>query len=141
MSNDVDPASTLACKHLQTGKLLFGESRAQAVATPTLHLVGSTQHTTLRLGPTRTVPGHAGGCAVDGVTAVATPVAPPRRVAWTVHGVLRCPRPWPTGMASLRAPVPLLAQELLEFVHHLLRVEVVLAPWARHIPGRIIVVL
>jgi hypothetical protein len=44
-------------------------------------------------------------------------------------------------MASLRAPVPLLAQELLEFVHHLLRVEVVLAPWARHIPGRIIVVL
>lgn len=45
-------------------------------------------------------------------------------------------------VVSLSAPVPLLAQELLELVHHLLRVKVVTMPRVRRlVPRRVIVLL
>ena len=41
--------------------------------------------------------------------------------------------------ASLRTPVPLLPQEVFEFVHELLRVEVVVTAWVRRlVPRRVI---
>src|SRR5437660_4103227 len=47
--------------------------------------------------------------------------------------------PW---SASLRTTVALLAQKVLKLVHQLLRVEVIVTPWARRlVPRRVIVLL
>jgi hypothetical protein len=54
-------------------------------------------------------------------------------------------RPWPCNGsprgASLGTPFPLLAQKVLELVHQLLRVKVVLTPWARRLVTRRVIVL
>ena len=86
--------------------------------------------------------GRAGNGAGTRLTDIATTVTLPRRVSWTARRALLGPRPRPTWVASLGAPVPVLAQELLELVHQLLRVKVVLMPWARRlVPRRVIVLL
>jgi hypothetical protein len=45
------------------------------------------------------------------------------------------------GGASLGSTVPLLAQEVLELVHHLLRVEVIVTLWVRRLVHRRVIVL
>jgi hypothetical protein len=85
--------------------------------------------------------GRAGHGAGTRLTDIATTVAPPRRVSWMARRARLGPRPWPTWVASLGAPVPLLAQELLELVHQLRRVKGVLMPWARHFVRRRVIVL
>ncbi len=53
-----------------------------------------------------------------------------------------CPHHGEPWSASLRITVPLLAQKVLKLVHQLLRVEVVVTPWARRlVPRRVIVLL
>jgi len=85
---------------------------------------------------------HAGGRAVHVVTDMATTAAPTMLVSCTA----RVDLPWtltsqPWG-ASLGSPFSLLAQELLELVHQLLRIEGVVTLWARRlVPRRIIVLL
>src|SRR5713101_6416849 len=69
------------------------------------------------------------------------PSRPPARRGGWWYGHLPWPltsQPWGT---SLGAPVPLLAQEVLELVHELLRVEVVVTPGARRRVTRRIIVL
>ena len=51
---------------------------------------------------------------------------------------LRHGSPWG---ASLRTTVQLLAQEVFELVHQLLRVKVVITPWARRLVTRRVIVL
>jgi hypothetical protein len=46
----------------------------------------------------------------------------------------------PCGV-SFASPLPLLAQEVFELVHELLRVKVILTPWARRLITRRIIVL
>ena len=57
------------------------------------------------------------------------------------YGHLPCPRHGQPWGASLGATFPLLAQEVLELVHQLLRVEVVVTRWARRLVRRRVIVL
>src|SRR6266511_2437808 len=62
-----------------------------------------------------------------------------RACGWCGH--LPCPRHGQPWGASLGAPSPLLAQEVLELVHQLLRVEGVVTRWARRLVRRRVIVL
>ena len=60
-------------------------------------------------------------------------------VDYTARVDLPCPRNRQTRVASLGSTFPLLAQEVLELVHQLVRVEVVVMGWApRRVTRRVI---
>ena len=60
---------------------------------------------------------------------------------WMVWAPSLSPPRATVGGASLGATFPLLAQEVLELVHQLLRVEVVVTRWARRLVRRRVIVL
>ena len=93
--------------------------------------------------PTPGGPRHHGGrvpCAFLAETCAWT--SPVHAGNGSVHVDPPCPRNEQPWVASLGSAFPLLAQEVLDLVHQLLRVEVVVTPWARRrVPRRVIVLL
>jgi hypothetical protein len=86
-------------------------------------------------------PVHAGDESVQVVTGMAHTAAPTLRVDGTALVDLPYPRDEQPWVASLGSTFSLLAQEVLELVYQLLRVEVV-TRWARHrVTCRVIVLL
>ena len=84
---------------------------------------------------------QAGDSAVHVVTDIATTAAPTMLLYCTALVDLPCPlngQPW---VASLGSPFPLLAQEVLELLHQLLRVEVFVTQEARRLVHRRVIVL
>jgi hypothetical protein len=75
------------------------------------------------------------------VTAMATTAAPTMLVSCAVLVDLPCPRNGQTWCASVGSPFPLLAQEILELLHQLLRVEVFVTQGARRLVTRRVIVL
>jgi hypothetical protein len=87
-----------------------------------------------------TSPVQAGDRAVHVVTDMATTAAT-TLLSCTAFGDLPWTLNWQTWVASLGSPFPLLAQEVLELLHQLLRVEVFVTQWARLLVNRRVIVL
>ena len=68
-------------------------------------------------------------------TGAYTMKSPPGRVA------LPWPLTWQTWVMSLGSTFPLFTQEILEILHQLLRVEVIVTPWAQRLFHRRVIVL
>jgi len=88
-----------------------------------------------------TSPVQAGDGSVTVVTDIANQAATTMLVYCTALVDLPCTLNWQTWVASLGSAFPRLAQEVLELLYQLFRVEVCVTQWARRLVNRRVIVL
>lgn len=83
----------------------------------------------------------AGDDSVHVVTDIANQAATTTFLSCTALVDLPWPRNWQTWVASLGSTSPLLAQEVLELLYELIRVDVFITQWTRLLVHRRVIVL